>query len=81
MTALLIDDGTLLVHYVVVLEQALTHAEMVLLDLLLGALNALRDHRTLNHLAFLEAKTVHDAGNTLAGKQTHELVFKRDVED
>ena len=38
--ALLVDDGTLLVHHVVVLNQALTDTEVVLFDFLLGALDA-----------------------------------------
>ena len=40
-TALLVDDGTLLVHHVVVLNQTLTDTEVVLLNLLLGALDTL----------------------------------------
>ena len=65
MATLLVDDGTLLVHHIVVFEQALTDAEVVLLDLLLCALDALRDHAALDTLAFLEAHTVHHAGDTL----------------
>ena len=54
-TTLRIDYGTLLVHHVIVFEQTLTDAEVVLLDLLLGALYLLGDHRRLEHLALLEA--------------------------
>ena len=60
MTAFLVDDGTLLVHHIIVLDQALTDTEVVLFDLLLCALDALRDHWALDHLAILESKTVHD---------------------
>ena len=79
--ALLVDDGTLLVHHVVVLQQALTDAEVVFLDLLLGTLNLLGNHGALNHLALLEAQTVHDGGDTLGTEQTHQLVFERYEEE
>ena len=71
-----VDEVTLLVHHIVVLDEALTDTEVVLLDLLLGALNALRDHGAFNHLALLEAQTVHDRGNALGGEQTHQLVLE-----
>ena len=40
-TTLRIDNGTLLVHHVIVLQQALTDTEVVLLNLLLSTLNLL----------------------------------------
>ena len=54
---------------------------MVLLNLLLGILNAAGNHAVLYHLTFLEAQTVHHTGNTLAGKQTHQLILDRNEED
>ena len=78
--ALLVDHGALLVHHVVVFEQALADAEVVLLDLLLCTLDALRDHRSLDALSLLEAETVHHGGDALGCEQTHQLVFKRHVE-
>ena len=80
MTTLLIDHRTLLVHHIIVLQQALTDTEVVLLDLLLCTLNATADHGAFNHLALLEAQTVHDAGNTFTGEQTHQFVFQRNEE-
>ena len=79
--AFLVDHGALLVHHVVVFEQALTHSEVVLFDLLLCTLDAVVDHRVLDHLAVLEAEAVHDLGDALAGEQAHELVLERDEED
>ena len=79
-TALLVDDFTLGVHHVVVFEQVLTHAEVVLFDLLLCLLNLLGDHRVLDDFAFLQAHTVHDASDTLGAEHTHQIVFQRDVE-
>ena len=63
--ALLVDYGALLVHHVVVLEQVLTYTEVVLLNLLLCAFDALRDHRVLDTVALLEAETVHEACDAL----------------
>ena len=75
-TALAIDNGTLLVHDVIVLQQALTDTEVVLLDLFLCALYLLRNHRTLQHLAFLETELIHHGGDALRTEQTHQLVFQ-----
>ena len=61
----LVDDGTLLVHHVIILEEVLTDTEVVFLHLLLGALDTLGDHRALDPLAILKAETVHDMGDTL----------------
>ena len=55
MTALLVDDGTLLVHHIIIFEQALAHTKVVLLHLLLSILDRAGNHCVLNHFAFLEA--------------------------
>ena len=81
MTALLVDDSALFVHHIVILEQALTYSEVVLLHLLLGILDAAGNHGMLDHLTFLKAQTVHHTGNTLAGKEAHQLILKRNKED
>ena len=69
--ALLVDDRTLLVHHIIILQQALTDTEVVLFFLLLGALDAVVYHLCLDHLAILEAKFVHNAGNSIVGEETH----------
>ena len=76
MMTLLIDYGALFVHHIIILEQALAHSEVVLLHLLLCILNAASNHAVLYHLSVLEAQFVHHAGNTLVGKQTHEVIFQ-----
>ena len=81
MTAALIDDAALVVHHVVVLQQALTDTEVVLLHFLLGAFDRLVDHRVLDDLVFLESHAVHEFHDSFAGEQTHEFVFERDEED
>ena len=65
MATLLVDNGTLLVHHVVVLKQVLTYTEVVLLNLLLSTFDALRNHRVLDTVALLESEAVHKACNTL----------------
>ena len=64
-TALLIDDGALLIHYIIIFKQMLTNTEVVLFHLLLCTLNAVRNHRVVEALTFLESQTVHHFGNTL----------------
>ena len=80
MTTLLIDYRTLLVHHIIILKQTLAHTEVILLHLLLRILDRTSDHAMLNHLTLLEAQSVHDLSNTLAGKETHQLVLKRHIE-
>ena len=75
-TTLRVDHSTLLVHDIIVLQQSLTDAEVVLLDLLLGTLYLFANHGALQHFAFLEAQLVHYGSNALRAEQTHELVLK-----
>ena len=75
-TTLFIDNGTLTVHHVIILQEVLTDTEVVFLNLALGTLDALADHRTLDTLAILETKTVHYLCNTFRSEQTHQLIFQ-----
>ena len=59
----------------------LTDTEVVLLDALLGVLNALGNHVALDGLTVLESQTVERLDNALAGEQTHQFVLKRYEED
>ena len=72
----LVDSLTLHVHHVVVVQEVLTYAEVVLFDLLLCLLDLFRYHRMLNHLAFLHSETVHDRRYALGAEDTHEVVFQ-----
>ena len=78
--ATLVDVGTLLVHHVVELEQALTDTEVVFLDALLGLLDSVGNHAVLYHLVFLEAEGVEHAHHFVGGEHTHQGVFKRHEE-
>ena len=74
-----VDDGTLLVHHVVVLEDVLTDFEVARLDGLLCGAHTLRHAFRLDRLAFRHALG-HDAGDELRVEQTHQVIFQRQVE-
>ena len=65
MATLLIDYGTLLVHYVIVFKQAFANTKVVFLNLLLRTFNGTRNHRRFYTFAFLKPKTIHYLCNTL----------------
>ena len=75
-----IDGLPLGVHDIVVLEEPLTDAEVVLLDLALGVLDALGEHGSLQYVAFLHSHAVNELGDPLGTEQTHELVLQGHVE-
>ena len=79
LVAVLVDDLALLVHHVVVLEDALADEEVLLLDLALGALDLLREHLGLDRLLLAllvdRAEAVEDAVDAVAGEQAHEVVL------
>ena len=58
----------------------LTDTEVVLLDALLGILDALGDHVTLDGFTILESQSVKRLDHTLAGEQTHQFVLERHEE-
>ena len=80
MVAALVDHRPLAVHHIVILQQALTDAEVVLLHLLLRALDARRHHPVLDHFAFLQAHGVHQLRDALAVEQAHQIILQRDIE-
>ena len=77
MTTTSVDNLTLRVHNIVILQQALTHTEVVLLNLLLSALDSLRHHACLDDLAILKTHTVHHRCDTLRAEEAHELILER----
>ena len=78
--AALVDDLALGVHHVVVFQKALPDAEVVLLHLLLGPLDALGDHAGLDDLPFFVAHPVHHLAHALRAKQPHQVVLQAHVE-
>ena len=79
LVAVLVDDLALLVHDVVVLEDALADEVVLLLDLALGVLDLLREHLRLDRLLLavlgLRAEAVEDLVDPVAGEQAHEVVL------
>ncbi len=84
LAAVLVDDAPLLVHHVVVLENALSDQEVLLLDLLLGVLDLLREHLRLERilLSFLvhRPEAVEDLVDAIAGEEADEVVLGREEE-
>ena len=78
--AQLVDDRTLLVHHVVVLERALADGEVLLLDAALRRLDRAVEPLVLHHLALLEAEALHDARDALRTEEAHQLVLERNEE-
>ena len=78
--ALRVDDLALLVEHVVVLEHLLAHVEVHLLDALLGALDALRQHLVLDRLILARAELVEDRVDAVAREEAHELILGREEE-
>jgi len=76
MAAFRIDNRTLLVHHVVIFQQAFTDTEVVFFYLLLCTFDRVGNHLVLNHFTFLETEPVHYAGDTVGGEQTHQVVFQ-----
>ena len=79
LVAVRVDDPPLLVHDVVVLEDALADEEVLLLDLALGLLDLLREDPRLDRqlVAVLVglAEAVEDAVDAVAGEQADEVVL------
>ena len=75
----LVDHPALLVHHVVVLEDALTDQEVLLLDLLLGVLDRAAQHLGLERvlLAVLvdRPEAVEDLVDPLAGEEADQVVL------
>ncbi len=84
LAAVLVDDAALLVHHVVVLEDALSDQEVLLLDLLLGALDLLREHlrleRVLLPVLVDGSQAVEDLVDAIAGEEADEVVLGREEE-
>ncbi len=78
--ALVVDHEPLRVHHVVVLEDVLARDEVLLLDLLLGVLDLLREDPRLHRLVVRDLEAIHDPVNPVAGEEPHQVVLRREVE-
>ena len=75
-----IDDGTLLVHDVVVVEQRLADFKVMAFHALLGVFDGPGNHVVLDGLAFLHPQLLHQPGKAVRTEETHQVVFEREVE-
>ena len=75
-----IDGLALLVHDVVVFEQALADVEVVALDLLLRVLDGAVDDGVLDGDVLFHPQALHQAGDALGPEDAHEIVFEREEE-
>ena len=72
--------GALLVHYVVIFEEAFAYAEVVFFHAFLSLLDGAGHHAALYHFALFEAKAVEHFGDMVGGEQAHQSVLERYVE-
>jgi len=75
-----VEDLALIIHDLVVFEQALADLEVAFLDLLLGLLNALADPLVIDGLAFLPADPGKGLDRPLGGEDAHQVVVEAQEE-
>ena len=80
LVALAVDDLTLLVHDVVVLQDILADLEVAALEFLLGRLDGTGDHPVLDGGVLVDAQRAHQALHAVAAEQTHQVVLEAQVE-
>ena len=80
LASLLVDHLTLDVHDVVVLEDVLPGHEVLLLDLLLRALDLLRQDPGLHRLVVGQLEAIDDLVDPVAGEEPDEIVLSGEVE-
>ena len=80
LAALAVDDLTLAVHYVVKLQHVLADGEVARLQLLLRALDGVRDHLVLDGHILLDAEGIHNRAHAIAAKEAHQVVLQADEE-
>ncbi len=78
--ALTVDDLTLLVHHVVVLQRRLTGLEVAGFHARLRVFNGLREHLVLDGHILVDIKLFHEACNALTAEKAHQIIVEREVE-
>ena len=79
-SSLFVDDFSLLIHNLVVLQQILTNCKVIALNLLLSFLNRTGKHLMLDLLAFFYSKRLKHLHQSLRAEQSHQVIFQRNVE-
>ena len=80
LAALAVDDLTLLVHDIVVLQHVLADLKVPAFQLLLGAFEGAGDHAVLDGGVLVQLEGIHQAGNAVAAEQAHQVIFQAQVE-
>jgi len=80
LTTLLVDDLSLLIVNLVIVEKIFTDSEVVELDLLLRFLDGIGKHLMLNLLILLNTKRCEHFHQSLGTEQTHQVILKGNVE-
>ena len=74
--ALLIDDFSLIVGYIIVFEQLFADIEVARFNLALRAFDTARDNARFNRLTVRHFQPLHDGFNTITRKNTHQRIIK-----
>ncbi len=77
---LFVDDLTLAVHDVVILEQMLADIEILSFHTFLGILDRPGDQPVFDRLSLFHADPVHDGGDSLCAENAQEIVFEGKIE-
>ncbi len=78
--ALLINHFTLVVGYVVILQQLLAHVKVARLNLALCALDAARHNAGFNGFTIGHLQAVHDGLDAITGEDAHQRVIQTQIE-
>ena len=73
--AQVVDHLALLVHHVVIVQQALARLEVLELDSLLRLFDRSRDERVGEDLALLRAHSVHQSRDPVRSEQAHQIIL------
>ena len=66
-----VNNLSLLIHHIVILEHIFTNAEVSTLYSLLGIFDGLRKHTGFYHIIFSQAQACDDALDSISSKQPH----------
>ena len=77
---LLIDNGTLLVQYIVIFQHGFTNVKVAAFHLLLGVFQRFADHLDLDGHGVIHTDFVQHGFKAVTAKQTHQIVIHRDIE-
>ena len=80
LASLAVDDVALLVHDVIVFEDALTGLEVAALDRALRLLDGVGEHLMVKRGVLIDLHRVHKAGEPVGAEETHDIVRQRKVE-